>query len=44
MLQRLSELSRLPDVQREINDIEINPIVVSEKGPLALDALIVLRS
>jgi succinyl-CoA synthetase beta subunit len=44
VLQRLSELSELPEVQRQIDAIEINPIVVSEQGPLALDALIVLRT
>ena len=44
VLRRLSELSELPDVQHEIDDIEINPIVLSEQGPVALDALIVLRS
>jgi succinyl-CoA synthetase beta subunit len=44
VLRRLSELSQLPDVQHEIDEIEINPIVVSERGPVALDALIVLRS
>jgi succinyl-CoA synthetase beta subunit len=44
VLRRLSELSELPEVQHEIDDIEINPIVVSKHGPLALDALVVLRS
>ncbi len=44
VLQRLSELSELPEVQRHIDEIEINPIVVSEQGPVALDALIVLRT
>jgi acetate---CoA ligase (ADP-forming) len=43
MLERLSELSKLPEVQRQIEELEINPIVVSEQGPVALDALIVLH-
>jgi succinyl-CoA synthetase beta subunit len=44
VLQRLSALAELPEVQRHIEEIEINPIVVGELGPLALDALIVLRA
>jgi len=44
VLQRFSELSELPEVQSQIDEIEINPIVVNEQGPLALDALIVLRT
>ena len=44
VLQRLSELSEVPDVRREIEEIEINPVVISDQGPLALDALIILRA
>jgi len=44
ILRRLSALSQLPEVARDIEEIEINPIVVNEGGALALDALITLRA
>lgn len=39
----LSDLARRRDIMEAISEIEINPLTVTERGILALDALIVLR-
>lgn len=44
VLRRLSNLAQLPEVARDVSEIEINPLVIGSHGVLALDALIVLRS
>jgi acetyltransferase len=43
-LRRLSDLAQIPQIAKDISEIEINPLVIGEHGVLALDALIVLRT
>jgi succinyl-CoA synthetase beta subunit len=43
-IRRLSDVARRPDIVAQLSEIEINPLIISDNGVLALDALVVLRS
>lgn len=42
-IRALSDLAACDDITATISEIEINPLTVTERGVLALDALVVLR-
>jgi succinyl-CoA synthetase beta subunit len=42
-IRRLSDAALRPDIAGAISEFEINPLIVTQAGVLALDALIVLR-
>lgn len=43
-IRTLSDLAKWDDVTAVVSEVEINPLTVTDRGVLALDALVVLRS